>query len=112
MLKNFFAAMILAAALIVVGQTSTAQASEVYVGTYSDGSAVYLLTETIRHSNGYICTVRAGGDYLDYQFYYVRGLGRTPGYWHYSNSEGYSGDVYDGSSPVAAAILNYIQNNY
>jgi len=113
MLKNFFAAMILAAALIVVGQTSTAQASEVYVGTYSDGSAVYLLTETIRHSNGYICTVRAGGDYLDYQFYYVRGLrGVGGGHWEYFNSEGYSGSVYDGSSPVAAAILNYIENNY
>lgn len=110
MLKNFFAAMILAAALIVVGQTSTAQASEVYVGSYSDGTAVYLLTETIRKptSGYYTCTVRAGGDYLNYEFQYVKGLrGVGGGGWYYSNSEGYSGDVYDGSSPVAAAICDY-----
>jgi len=109
MFKKFFAAMILAAALIVVGQTSTAQASEVYVGTYSDGTAVYLLTTTIKERNysdsvRYWCTVRAGGDYLDYEFW-TGASHSSP--WYYKNSEGYSGNVYDGSSPVAAAICDY-----
>ena len=105
-MKKFFVTMMLAVALVLVG--SQAEAREVYVGTYSDGTAVYLLTDSIR-SNGrqgvqdYTCRVRAGRDYLDYHFWYGN-------VWEYSNSEGYSGRVYDGSSPVAAAILNYIRN--
>ena len=108
MVKKFFAVFFLVATLVLVGgQATKAEAAEVYVGSYSDGTAVYLLTETIR-SNGrqgvqdYTCRVRAGYDYLQYHFWYGNG-------WEYSNSEGYSGYVYDGSSPVAAAICNYIR---
>ena len=107
MLKKFLSVMFLTAILIFVGNNQ-AEAREVYVGNYSDGSAVYLLTETIR-SNGrqgvqdYTCKVRAGRDYLFYHFWYGnRG-------WEYDNNEGYHGYVYNGSSPVAAAILNYIR---
>ncbi len=108
-MKKFFITMFLAVALIFVG--SQAEAREVYVGTYSDGAAVYLLTETIqskdtRNGSGWACTVRAGRDYLNYSFY----LDAYQRYWLYENSEGYRGKVYDGSSPVAAAILNYIRN--
>ena len=112
MVKKLFAAMILAFTLVVAGQTSTAEAGEVYVGTYSDGTAVYLLTHTVQrvsgaHAGGYVCTVRAGGDYLDYTFTLSAARG-----WQYKNSEGYSGKVYDGSSPVAASICDYLRNNY
>jgi len=109
MLKKVLSVMLLAVAIIFVGN-SQAEAREVYVGSYSDGTAVYLLTETIHGMSGerayteYYCRVRAGRDYLDYTFYEDSS---NPGY---SNSEGYSGRVYDGQSPVAAAIWRYIQN--
>ena len=110
MVKKFFAAMILAFTLVVAGQTSTAEAGEVYVGSYSDGTAVYLLTDSIRYprntSYEFVCTVRAGGDYLDY------GFERLGGRVSYRNSEGYHGYIDDGASPVAASIYRYIKNNY
>ena len=101
MFKKFFAAMVFAAAIVIAGQVSV-EASEVYVGSYSDGTAVYLLTETFIHGNrGFDCTVRAGRDYLKYNFHLRNSS------WYYINSEGYEGWVYDGSSPVAAAICDY-----
>ena len=108
-MRKIFVTMMLAFALVFIG--SQAEAREVYVGSYSDGTAVYLLTETVqnksfRSGNGWACTVRAGGDYLNYSFY----LDAHQRYWIYENSEGYHGQVYDGSSPVASAILDYIRN--
>ena len=103
-MKKFFSVMLLAVAIIFV--SNQAEAREVYVGSYSDGSAVYLLTETVQKSRGgvsggnvYKCRVRAGRDYLNYEFW----LGRTNSGtvdWAYENSEGYRGLAYDGSSPV------------
>ena len=112
MMKKFFAVFFLAAALLVVGQATKAEAGEVYMGSYSDGSSVYLLTNTVQRRSwarayGYDCTVRAGGDYLNYTFWLSAG-----DTWRYENSEGYKGHVYDGSSPVAANICNYLRNNY
>ena len=108
MIKKFSLMLVLMTALIIIGGNNPAEAKEVYVGSYSDGTAVYLLTDSIK-SNGrqgvqdYTCRVRAGRDYLFYHFCY------TNYGWEYDNSEGYRGYVYDGSSPVAAAILNYIR---
>ncbi len=104
-MKKFFVTMFLAVALVFIG--TQAEAREVYVGTYSDGTDVYILTETIGSMDGeryqwYFCDVRAGNDYLHYDFEGNR----------YSNSEGYSGYINDGSSPVAAAIHRYIINYY
>ncbi|MBR1647895.1 MAG: hypothetical protein IJ685_14155 [Selenomonadaceae bacterium] len=108
-MKKFLSVMILAAAIIFVGQNNHAAAAEVYVGTYSDGDAVYLLTETIYHPlrRSYKCTVRAGRSYIDYRFL----CNDDHTVWSYTNSEGYRGSVYDGSSPVASNILNYMRNN-
>ena len=111
-MKKVFSLMILAAVLILVGNNQ-AEAGEVYVGNYSDGTRVYLLTDTVQkkswlRSSGYECTVRAGRDYLNYTFW----KDYRVSYWDYENSEGYKGQVYDGSSPVAAAILNYLRNNF
>lgn len=111
MTRKIFVAMILAFALVVAGgQSSKAEAAEVYVGNYSDGSAVYLLTNTIviRSYNPYSfnCRVRAGRDYLDYSFYPYNG---SP---YYRNSEGYSGYVNGGQSPVASNIYRYVVRNY
>ena len=108
MVEKIALMMFLAAVLILVGgQNSQAEAREVYMGNYSDGSAVYLLTETISRGNrGFECTVRAGRDYLTYRF----GLRNRS--WYYSNSEGYEGWVYGGSSPVAASICDYVTSHY
>ena len=97
--------MLLAVALIFIGNNQ-AEAREVYVGSYSDGTAVYILTETIQKLGAPFdcnCTVRAGRDYLDYRFFWEDDV------LYYRNSEGYHGAVYGGASPVAAAIYRYIR---
>ncbi len=111
-MKKFFSVMLLAA-ILIFATNNQAEAREVYVGSYSDGSAVYLLTESVqkRYGDVYNCRVRAGRDYLNYEFWLGRTNSRTVD-WAYKNSEGYRGLVYDGSSPVAASILNYIRNNF
>ena len=111
MTKKFFAAMILAFALVIAGgQMSKAEAGEAYVGSYSDGTAVYLLTHTVNIRSyspyNFTCTVRAGRDYLNYSFYPYNG---SP---YYRNSEGYSGYVNGGDSPVASSIYRYVVNNF
>ena len=110
-MKKFALAMLLAVTLILVGgQTSQAEAGEVYMGSYSDGSSVYLLTHTVNIRSyspySFTCTVRAGRDYLDYSFYPSNG---SP---YYRNSEGYGGYVYGGQSPVAASIYRYVVNHW
>ena len=109
MFKKFFSVMILAAVLVFVGNNQ-AEAREVYVGSYSDGSGVYLLTETVVIRSyspfRFNCRVRAGYDYLNYQFYPYNG---SP---YYRNNEGYSGYVFGGASPVAASIYRFVRDNY
>lgn len=109
-MKKFFSVMILVAALIIVGQMSKVEAAEVYVGSYSDGTAVYLLTHTVNIRSyrpySFTCTVRAGYDRLSYSFYPYNG---SP---YYRNSEGYEGYVNGGASPVASNIYRYVVNNY
>lgn len=111
-MKKFFSVMLLTAVLIFANnQVEAAGYGEIYVGSYSDGTAVYLLTQTAK-SNGrqgikdYTCRVRAGRDYLFYHFWY-----ENTG-WEYDNNEGYSGKVYDGSSPVAASICDYLRRRF
>lgn len=110
MVKKFSLMFALAAMLIFAVGNSQADAAEVYVGNYSDGSAVYLITETvvIRSRNPYAfnCRVRAGYDYLNYYFSPMNG---SP---YYRNSEGYSGYVFGGQSPVASNIYRYVVNHY
>ena len=103
MLKKFFSVMVLAAALILVSGQSQVEAREVYMGNYSDGTAVYLITESLAGGRGnFSCRVRAGRDYLHYNFFQKNG---RP---YYRNSEGYEGYVFGGASPVAANIYNYV----
>lgn len=109
MTKKIFVAMMLAIALIVAGGAK-ADAAEVYVGRYSDGTAVYLLTHTIspaprNTSFEFTCSVRAGRDYIDY------GFERLGGRVGYCNSEGYRGYIDDGQSPVAANIYRYVKSH-
>lgn len=111
MIKKAFMMVILALGLVLMsGQISKAEAGEYYVGSYSDGTAVYLLTHTIRiqsyHPYRFSCSVRAWRDYLDYNFYPRNG---SP---YYRNSEGYEGYVNGGQSPVASNIYRYVVNNY
>ena len=109
MVKKIFSVIILAAVLIFVSGQSQAEAAEVYVGNYSDGSAVYLLTNTVVIKNyrpyTFNCRVRAGYDYLDYYFFPRNG---SP---YYRNSEGYEGFV-NQYSPVADSIYSYVVNHF
>ena len=99
-MKKVFATLLLVFALFF--SNSQVEAREVFMGNYSDGSAVYLITESIsRGGGGFSCTVRAGYDYLQYNFFYRNG---RP---YYRNNEGYHGYVFGGASPVAANIWNY-----
>ena len=59
-----------------------------------------------RNPYSFNCRVRAGWDYLNYSFYPYNG---SP---YYRNSEGYSGYVHGGQSPVAANIYRYVVNNW
>ena len=110
MTKKVFVAMMLAFALVIGGQASKADAAEIYMGNYSDGSAVYFLPQSLGIESyrplRFYCTVRAGRDYLNYSFY---PRGGSP---YYRNSEGYEGYVFGGQSPVAANIYRHVLNNY
>lgn len=111
MLKKIFATVLLAAVLVIAGgQDNRAEAGERYVGSYSDGTSVYLLTHTVNIRSyspySFTCSVRAGYDYLNYSFYPVNG---SP---YYRNSEGYEGYVNGGASPVAENIYRFVVNNY
>ena len=110
MVKNFFVAVMLAFVIVVAGGQSSTEAAEIYVGNYSDGTAVYFLPQSLGIESynplRFYCTVRAGRDYLNYNFYPYNG---SP---YYRNSEGYSGYVFGGQSPVAANIYRHVLNNY
>lgn len=110
MTRKIFVAMMLAFALVVGGYSSQANAAEIYMGNYSDGTAVYFLPQSLGIESysplRFYCTVRAGRDYLNYNFYPYNG---SP---YYRNSEGYSGYVFGGASPVAANIYRHVLNNY
>lgn len=109
-MKKFLSVMLLAVALIFAGGQTQAEAGEVYVGNYSDGSAVYLITETVVINSyqpyNFTCEVRAGNDYLRYSFFPQNG---SP---YYENSEGYRGFVNGGQSPVASNIYRYVVNHW
>lgn len=108
-MKKFFATILIAFALVFVGsQTNQAEAEAIFMGYYSDnGDAAYLLTETIAGGRGnFACIVRTSrGERIRYRFYMAGG---GP---YYTNSWGASAYVYGGSSPVAEAIWEYV-NNY
>ena len=114
-MKKFLSAMILVAAIVfVVAPNGTAEARDVYIRSYSDGDAVYLMTETVqKHYVGggsYTFTVKVGSGsrltYIDYEIY-----NGSEG-WGYENSEGYRGSCYDGSSPIAAKLCDYLRQNF
>ena len=112
MLKKISALIVLFTAIVFsTTNIQTVEAAEIYVGSYSDGSDVYLITESIniesRSPYAFNCTVRAGKyDYLRYEFFPYN---RSP---YYRNSEGYEGYVFEGASPVARRIYNYVKENY
>lgn len=115
MLKKISALIVLLTAILFsTTNVQSVEAAEVFVGRYSDGSDVYLITESIniesRSPYRFNCTVRAGQgrsyDYLRYNFFPYNG---SP---YYRNSEGYEGYVFEGLSPVARNIYNYVKENY
>ena len=84
----------------------------VYIGSYSDGTPVYILPETItRNYYGsqftFTCAVRAGNDMLHYVFEGDDNLDDMA--TTYRNNEGYRGGVYTSNSPVARSIYEFIR---
>lgn len=117
MLKKLISAAILAAALTIGGAAapmapaaSTAEASDYYIGTYSDGTNAFLVTESVciysYHPYTFSCVVKYADTRLYYRFFPYNG---SP---YYRNSEGYEGYVYGGASPVAANIYGFVVRNY
>ena len=110
-MKKIFVMICLTFVLILGSiQNNSAEAYEKYVGSYSDGTYVYLLTESVMIKSyrpySFTCAVRAGRSNLYYSFFPLNG---SP---YYRNNEGFSGYVFDGQSPVAANIYNYVVNNW
>ena len=110
MLKKMFLAFALAVSLMVAAPLTPASAESYYMGTYSDGSDAYLLSETVSIFDysplRFKCTVYYGGSYIYYRFFQRNG---SP---YYSNSEGYEAYVFGGESPVAANIYQFVSNNW
>ena len=111
MLKKFFAVFMLATALLIVGQSSDAEARRQLVGYYPDnGEPAYLLTETVSRlyvgGGGYQCVITSSSSTLNYRFW------REGGGWRYWNSWPASGWVNRIDSPVAYGALSYLLNNY
>lgn len=111
MVKRLFSSVLLVAALFfMAAPAAPVEASDYYMGTYSDGTHAYLITESVSISSRspytFRCTVKNAGNYLYYSFYPSNG---SP---YYRNSEGYHGYVFGGASPVAANIYRFVVNNY
>ena len=113
MFKRILMAFAVLAALTfsgVAGMVPSAEAAHVYVGTYSDGTNAYLVTESVyvksRSPYTFTCTIVYSGVSLHYSFYPVNG---SP---YYRNSEGYQGYVFGGQSPVAANIYTHVVNHW
>lgn len=111
-LKRLGLAFMVAFAFFISGSGApTAEAHNVYVGTYSDdGSDAYLLTETVYIRSYrplcFTCTVYATGDHLRYNFFWRNGES------YYKTSWGTEGYTFGGQSPVAANIYRFVANNY
>lgn len=111
-MKKFFAAMLIALAL-VVGQTSV-HAQDVYCGTYSSGLRAYAMSETIvmgtpgfRRFDIRIKAVDSRGNVVTYVDYHFWNDVAEP--VMFSNSQGYRGVVDEHATPVEYNIWSYAQ---
>lgn len=84
-----------------------------YIGVYHTGYNAYIMTETIRYNTYYpadstkvSCTIKAisGNDVIYISYDYWKDYDN---YWHYSNSQGYSGYI-DSSANISRKALYYI----
>ena len=99
--------MMIAFALFAVSiPDNQTEASSVRVGTYSDGTPAYLLTETLAGGRtNFSCDVIAGRSRLHYRFYI------TGGGPYYKNSWSAEDYVYGGESPFAERIWEWVQSH-
>jgi hypothetical protein len=92
-------------------QPAPAEASDYYIGTYSDGGNAFLVTESVYIRSyrpfAFSCTVKYGYHHSLYYWFYPNEDGP-----YYENSEGYHGYVFDGDSPVAENIYRFVRNNW
>lgn len=109
MRKIFFALM--CCATIIALNPNRAAAYDQYVGTYEDGYAAYLMTETLIGTDGYNfrCTVKAA-KYDDYVY-----IGYTfwlDGAFYAKSSQGFFGEVDKYKTPVVYNLTRFVQNNF
>jgi hypothetical protein len=115
MLKKFFPAAILTAALLFNAAPNTAEAREVYIGTSeATGWECYIITETIeRFIQGDVAVLRmvkpdGSASYIRYNFNYDEDADVV----RFSNEAGYSGIVNKYETPIEWAMYQYIDDNY
>ena len=108
-MKKFFAVMMIACAVVIVGSVGNqAEAGSVFVGYYPDGAAAYLQTHTISGGrSNFSCTVVDSRGSSVYYNFWIGGGGP-----HYSNNWGASASVYGSGSRVAAGIWEWVQRNW
>ena len=120
MVKKFAAMLFLFFTLIFIGgQSNSAEAREVYCGTFRDGHEAYLLTETAYYEDAanrmYFCTVRAvkgsSSFTIKYKFWYEYiDAGYNKG-WYYENSQGFTG-ILSSKTPVARNIFKKVRSMF
>ena len=103
-MKKAITIIMFAVAIILFSNPNTAEAYEIYCGTFNDGSEVYLITESVNGvREGLDCTVRTvrgrSSSYIHYRF----DLAATA-LW-YENSHGSSGKVLT-NMPVTKRIYD------
>ena len=110
-MKKILAAIFLTTIIFVAVQNQ-AEAYEQYVGTYEDGYACYLLTESVtgRDCWNFNCTVRVvkGSDYI-YTYY---NFWTSGGVFYVKSSQGFQAMVDPYKTPVVYNLANFVRNNF
>ena len=105
-MKKILSVIILITAIIFVSGQEKVFAYDVYCGTYSDGNAAYLMTETVSGVfYDFTCRVKAVKNravtYINYRFQWTGGKSFPT----FTNSQGFSGRV-DETVPVTSKIYS------
>lgn len=105
-MKKFLSMMILMIVIIFADCQEKIFAQDVYCGTFRDGNAAYLMTETVSGVfYDFTCKVKAVKNssvtYINYRFKWTGGKS----YPTFTNSQGFSGRI-DDTIPVTSKIYS------
>lgn len=112
-MKKFLITVIVTFAIIFSCTDNRAEAYDYYLGDYHTGLKAYVMTETLyfedyRNFHATVKAVNSSGRVVEYITYYFEGAaGEQP---TYSNSQGYSGRVFDGN--ISRKLWEYAMRVY